>query len=105
MAVTESEGARARLPFQEGVAPFFLQGPWEDGDAAQAQQMSLVEESPSRGNRRQCLKAVNAPSLTLPFRSHLPCVSQSGFLFLRQMRGRCSERLQSCPTVPVQPQN
>lgn len=23
MAVTESEGARARLPFQEGVAPFF----------------------------------------------------------------------------------
>ena len=86
--------------FQEGAAPFFLQGPWEDGDAAQAQQMSLVEEGPSRGHRRQCLRAVNAPSLTLPFRSHLPCVSQSGFSLSPSDEGTVLREVTELPHGP-----
>lgn len=77
--VTESERAHAGFPLQEGTAPFFLQG----------QGSRRTEAGGGKPFKRRVTasasRAARAPPQT-PFRSHQPCVSQSGFLFLRQMR-------------------
>lgn len=78
-------------------APFFLQGPRE------AENRGWWRKALQEGAHGQCLGLpVHLPKP--PFRSHQPCVSQSGFSFLRD-EGKVLREATELPTVAAQPQN